>query len=361
MSQPSDRRSNPEEYPIFIRSNTIVLVLLGLLILAGGIVRSSGSGMGCPDWPRCFGLWIPPVQEIDLPADYQRIYADRGYADTRFNAVKTWTEYLNRLLGALTGVAVLFHMIIAIRFFRSKKQPVAVWSFLAFLLVVIQGGVGAWVVMTHLRHGVVTLHFVLALAVVALILKARYSALPEKSPSEQFQHQGVSSTLFSLRWQAWSVLILMLIQIVLGTQVREQVDEWIRLNESARLNSVVLFRSLGSVYEWHRNFWMVVLMATIYLCYSIDRNLGPGVIRSMSFVVLMLLGLQVLTGGLLSRLGLPAVPRALHILLGSLSFSFTMALAIRLERTYAQLLKIVSDPSDSDDGATDSIPSHLHG
>jgi hypothetical protein len=84
-----------------VRWNQATLVVVLLLILAGGIVRSSGSGMGCPDWPLCFGQVIPPLVESDLPANYQEIYAERGYADTRFNALKTWTEYLNRLLGAV--------------------------------------------------------------------------------------------------------------------------------------------------------------------------------------------------------------------------------------------------------------------
>jgi len=341
MSQLNSRRSNPEGHRTYIRFNTLVLVLLGLLILAGGIVRSSGSGMGCPDWPRCFGLWIPPVHESELPADYQSIYADRGYADIRFNAVKTWTEYLNRLLGALTGLAVLLHMVIAFRTFWGNNKQIVLWSFLALLLVLVQGGVGAWVVMTHLRDGVVTLHFVLALAVVALLLKARFSALAIQLNGAV--RSGNPSVVLLLRWQAWLLLVLMLAQIVLGTQVREQVDEWVRLKGSLELNTSMLFSSLGSVYEWHRNFWMVVLMATIYLFYTVDRNLGAGSVRNLALLVLVLLGIQVLTGGLLSRLGLPAIPRALHILFGSLTFSLTVALAFCLEQLYRQMLSAVSD------------------
>ncbi|MBM3918591.1 MAG: heme A synthase [Sphingomonadales bacterium] len=359
MSQLSDRRSTREVHLTFIRANTLVLVLLGLLILAGGIVRSSGSGMGCPDWPRCFGLWIPPVQENELPVDYQSIYADRGYADTRFNAVKTWTEYLNRLLGALTGLAVLLHMIFALRTFWGKNKSVVVWSFVALLLVVVQAGVGALVVMTHLRHGVVTFHFVLALAVVALVLKARYSAMPLNTKIPAFT--GSPSTILPLRWQAWLVLVLMLVQIILGTQVREQVDEWVRLSGTIYLNTSELFRSLGSVYEWHRNFWMVVLMASIYLFYSVDRNLGPGTLRTLALGVLILLGLQVLTGGLLSRLGLPATPRALHILFGSISFSLTMALAFRLEHVFRQMLNSATDRFRSDDLTANRNTTQIHG
>ena len=64
--------------------------------------------MGCPDWPTCFGQWVPPTSESDLPRNYQEIYADLGYAETRFNVVKTWTEYVNRLIGVGIGL-LIFH------------------------------------------------------------------------------------------------------------------------------------------------------------------------------------------------------------------------------------------------------------
>ena len=337
MSQPSHRGSTPGRIRLFRRLNTIVLVLLGLLILAGGIVRSSGAGMGCPDWPRCFGQLIPPLHESELPSDYQRIYAERGYADTRFNAVKTWTEYLNRLLGALTGLAVLLHFIFSLRAYGWRLKNVVFWSLVALLLVLLQGGVGAWVVMTHLRDGVVTLHFVLALAVVGAVLKARFLSNPVDMLA--LTRDGGSPSYLGLRWQAWMVLGLMLIQIVLGTQVRERVDEWVRLQGDGQTSQPALFRSLGIVFEWHRNFWMVVLMACFYFYYSIDRMLGRGPLRNLALGVLLFIGLQVLTGGMLTRLRLPVVPRALHILLGSLSFSLMLALALRLEEMYRKMLR----------------------
>ena len=84
------------------RRITIVTVsAVYFLILVGASVRASGAGMGCPDWPTCFGQWIPPTHESQLPANYQEIYANLGYAETRFNVVKTWTEYINRLIGVI--------------------------------------------------------------------------------------------------------------------------------------------------------------------------------------------------------------------------------------------------------------------
>lgn len=88
---------------LFQKFSFATIVVVFLLIAIGGIVRSSGAGMGCPDWPKCFDQWVPPTDVTELPANYQQIYQDRGYADTTFNAVKTWTEYLNRLFGVLTG------------------------------------------------------------------------------------------------------------------------------------------------------------------------------------------------------------------------------------------------------------------
>src|SRR6478609_7927833 len=110
----------------FQRINLFSIITLFVLILAGGVVRSSGSGMGCPDWPKCFGRYIPPTTASELPADYKQTYADKRLAKNQkfakmldvfgydqlatrirndksilvpeeFNSTRTWTEYINRL------------------------------------------------------------------------------------------------------------------------------------------------------------------------------------------------------------------------------------------------------------------------
>src|SRR5688572_8266841 len=145
----------------YTRFTWIVLGMIFLVILAGGTVRMTQSGMGCPDWPKCFGRWIPPTSESQLPSDYQERWADRGYHSTRFNAVKTWIEYGNRTIAAVIGMLVTVTLILAIAF-RRNDRPLVWWCFDALLLVGFNAWLGSVVVSSNLKPWIITAHMVAA-------------------------------------------------------------------------------------------------------------------------------------------------------------------------------------------------------
>ena len=113
----------------------ITICAVYFLILVGATVRASGAGMGCPDWPTCFGSWIPPVSESQLPANYQEIYADRGYAETRFNPVTLLSEYVNRLVGVSIGLFILITAVKSIGL-RRHDRWITIASVAALLMVI---------------------------------------------------------------------------------------------------------------------------------------------------------------------------------------------------------------------------------
>ena len=192
----------------FRRFGLLTVASVYLLILVGGIVRSTGSGMGCPDWPKCFGTWIPPTQASQLPANYKEIYTAQRvaknqklalklqklgfaqvagsifahpaqYIETDFNPVKTWIEYLNRLLGALIGVFVFATVILALPYWR-RDRPVFWLALASFLLTGVQGYLGSLVVSTNLLPVMVTVHMGLALVIVALLLIENWEPVRSK-------------------------------------------------------------------------------------------------------------------------------------------------------------------------------------
>lgn len=311
--------------------SALTVAVVFLLILIGGIVRSSGAGMGCPDWPKCFDMWVPPTDVAELPANYQEIYAQRGYADTTFNAVKTWTEYLNRLFGVLTGLFIIANLVAAWRAYgRGRNKRVVLLSVLALIFVLIQGGVGAFVVFTNLHQGIITLHLLIALLIVFLLVAARLYAKPILEESQL-------AVLVKTRWQVLAVAGLMLIQIILGTQVREMLD--VVSDSMGGEDKRAWLRSLGPVYGFHKNFWMVVTVGVVYLVYVLQRDFNNPGFKNYGIFALLLTGAQVFTGVALNQFGLPAVPQALHIVFSSLAITALFALWLQLHRSLRKVTK----------------------
>ena len=136
------------------------------LIFVGGLVRASGAGLGCPDWPKCFGMWIPPLSAAELPAAYDA---------SAFNVYKTWTEYINRLIGVVIGLLIMATFALSFRY-RKVKPSITISSGTAFILVLVQGWLGGQVVATGLDEWLITLHMILAMIIMLTLIYAVFKA-----------------------------------------------------------------------------------------------------------------------------------------------------------------------------------------
>jgi cytochrome c oxidase assembly protein subunit 15 len=277
----------------FKKFATLSLLSIYLLILAGGIVRSTGSGMGCPDWPKCFGRFIPPTKVEELPLHYEQIYQDKLHGEVEFNATKTWIEYINRLIGALTGFIVLITTVLAYREGRNVFIP----TLAGLLLILANAVLGKYVVDSFLLPGVVTTHMLLSIGVIYFLVKA-------------INNQS-SSELIALKNRQWIgiSLVLMLIQIILGTQVRENMDHVIKsLGEGAKDQWI---SQLDFVYIIHRTFsWFIVLGHLI-----LWNKIKYSSLQYYRHGIMFLIGISFMTGILMAYFELPIGSQAVHLLI----------------------------------------------
>lgn len=301
------------ELRVFRRLAWATIAAVYLLILVGASVRASGAGMGCPDWPTCFGQWIPPTSEAQLPANYQEIYAARGYAETRFNVVKTWTEYMNRLLGVSIGLMIFATAVVSWRT-RREDPKIARASIAAFLMVGFQGWLGSRVVGSNLMPGLITLHMLVALAIVGTLLYAVAQARRGIMASQ-------SVRAIDPRFQTWLYVILGLtiLQVAMGTQVREMTDFISRLQGEASRSSWI--DAMPWFFYVHRSFSAVVLFSNLWLAKLLVSSLGLGhALTRMTLAMIAVIVLSVLSGATLGHLGMPALVQPTHLLAAALLF-----------------------------------------
>lgn len=314
----------------------ISLVLVYLVIVAGAVVRMTGSGMGCPDWPKCFGYYIPPTEVTEIQWQPNRafekgqviiwretlqvskkdfttsnsfnsenwvLYTKHDYAE--FNPWHTWIEYINRLFGALAGLATLILAIMSIKFWKKKKR-IPILSWLVVLGMVFQAWLGATVVYSVLEPAKITVHMLMALVIVAILLYIIYLANTE---NKRIRYDKLVLNLSII------ALLLTLVQITLGTQVRQFVDEQIDIyGYTARGNWL---KSPELLFYVHRSFSILIIAVNAFLAYRITKlDLGHFKI----YWVMFLLVVEVFTGIAMNYLDFPFASQPLHLVLASILF-----------------------------------------
>ena len=295
------------------RMAMITIAAVYFLILVGASVRASGAGMGCPDWPTCFGQWIPPTSEAQLPSNYNEIYAELGYADTSFNVVKTWTEYANRLLGVSIGILIFITVLISWPL-RHYDSVIFKASGAAFLMVGFQGWLGARVVASNLHPGMITLHMLMALAILGTLLFAL-----AQSRRGIMATQSVSQ--IDIRFEKWLYLVLCLtvMQIAIGSQVREMTD-FIREAQGEELRSIWV-EYMPWFFYVHRTFSAVVLLANLWLFRLLYLSLGwTHTLTRLTLAMIIVIGLSIASGATLGHFGMPAFVQPTHLLAASMLF-----------------------------------------
>lgn len=320
----------------FIRFNWIVLVLIYLVVIAGSFVRITGSGMGCPDWPKCFGQWVPPTDDAELPANYKeefknnrilkiekfakflksigledsanKIMNDETLLDEQpFNAKRTWTEYANRLFGFLAGNGMLLAFIWMLVYFRKRK-----WILLALSNLVLMGfqaWFGSIVVASNLVPWTITVHMFLALLIIGLqlLLIKWLKADIEQAPVGDFK-----LPLF-LKGLILSSGLIITYQMFLGTQVRELIDELTKMGFGREDWTT----QLGMPFYIHRSFsWIVLILIGILAWKNEQLGIKNKVIRS----IFVLLGLELISGVLLAYADMPGLVQTSHLLFASILF-----------------------------------------
>ena len=318
----------------FLKSAQIALVLVYLVIFAGAFVRLTGSGMGCPDWPKCFGYYIPPTEKKELLFTAQKEY-DKGQVIIKdeillvaktdftsktnfdasnwekytkhdyaiFNPIHTWVEYINRLLGALAGIACVITFILAFGF-RKEKKILLLLTFLVCVLMGFQAWLGKTVVDSDLSPYKITTHMLAALLIVAFQLIVIYNT-QNNNKTARYNAKFNIVLLISLA--------LTLVQIVLGTDVREQVD----IISKTGAPEMMWLKNPTIVFYIHRSFSIVVLLTNLYL-FSLNHKLSLGFSKIKWVIVILII--EIISGIAMYYLDFPFGTQTIHVVLATLLF-----------------------------------------
>lgn len=320
----------------------ISLVCIYLIIIAGAVVRMTGSGMGCPDWPKCFGYYIPPteVSGIKFKPEHQYksghviqfndvfYYSKNDFITTKkldlnnwekntkhsyntFNVTHTWIEYINRLFTALAGIPILLLFFVSFRLWKSKKH-ITIASILVLLGMGFEAWLGKTVVDSNLLPYKITIHMMGSFIIIALLLYCIYKS--QKNNSINFP------PLF--KFVLIGSISLTFIQVFLGTQVRQFVDEQVL---SIGYEKHLWLENPNTQFYIHRTLSILVIIVNVWL-YIMNKK--EKINSPLIKYIILVLGSEVVTGILMYYLNFPFTTQPLHLVLSALLFGLQFYLIL---------------------------------
>ena len=312
------------------------ILIVYLVIATGGIVRMTGSGMGCPDWPKCFGYYIPPTNIAELTWVSEKIF-EKGqmiiYNDelkmskkdftsgsdfnpknwqdytkhdySIFNPLHTWVEFINRLIGVVCGISVLILGFYSIQFYKNKPI-ITLLSLLTIVAVGFQAWLGKIVVDSNLSPYSITIHMLMALLIISILIFIHFQ-------NGNYKKNNVKNV--ALKNIVLLSLIFTIIQIVIGTQVREFIDQQIIMIGETKKNLWLLV--LPSIFLTHRSFSLLILTVNFFVIYlSRKINLNSKII----FWIIGIIAIEIILGVAMYYLHFPFSSQPLHLLLATILF-----------------------------------------
>ena len=337
------------------RKTIISIVIVYLVILAGGIVRMTGSGMGCPDWPKCFGFLIPPTERSQLEwksnSEYNKnqiviidetlFYANDKFKSknkfemsnwseytkhdySKFNVYHTWIEYINRLIGAIAGLSVLILFVNSLKFLKTKKIITGL-SFLALIAIIFQAWLGKMVVDSNLTANTITVHMLMAI----ILLFILFSILAISNPSKKRVKISRNISILVL-----ISIVLLLIQIITGTEVRKFIDikmELLNYTEKERW-----IENISSSFSFHRSFsWAIIIVNSLIYFYARKSGLKLKIIH----IVNTLIFFQISSGIIMYYFHFPFSSQPIHLLISTMIISIQFYFLL-LYKTSKNAIKI---------------------
>jgi len=294
---------------LFQRLNWTIVFLTFDLIVFGAFTRLSDSGLGCPDWPGCYGTSNPfrAMEQIRL--------AEAAMPDGPVTEVKAWIEMLHRYLAMTVGALIVLQVGLAIAKVKELGTKAIVGSIVLLALVCLQGAFGAWTVTLKLQPIIVSIHLILALILLALL--TRYAQQPWQNINADAHQTILSGKLLAvsfgiLFWQvflgAWvstnyAVLACPDFPTCMGTfspdtDWHNAFTLWRELGRDAQGGTISTV-ALQTIHWVHRVFAILVMLVLGYFAWHAWRNAtqyASAALSRWALAVLVLLVLQVITG-----------------------------------------------------------------